>query len=120
MRFENARNPRGGRELPHRDGLFKLAFDTSCRRASARIDFYLDEIEAIITLPDGDGDGIPDEDDNCPTISNPGQEAMDENGKGDACDTPHVPGLIAYEWLVLSVGIAGLAQLRSSRARLRF
>ena len=32
-----------------------------------------------------DGDTVPDEFDNCPTISNPQQEDLDHNGVGDAC-----------------------------------
>jgi hypothetical protein len=35
---------------------------------------------------DGDGDGIPDEEDNCPTIYNPNQEDSDDDGYGDLCD----------------------------------
>lgn len=32
-----------------------------------------------------DGDTVPDEFDNCPTVSNPQQEDLDHNGVGDAC-----------------------------------
>ncbi|MEO8588277.1 MAG: thrombospondin type 3 repeat-containing protein, partial [Flavobacteriales bacterium] len=35
---------------------------------------------------DGDGDGIADALDNCPTISNTDQADADSDGKGDACD----------------------------------
>jgi predicted acyl esterase len=37
--------------------------------------------------PDGDGDGVPDASDNCPTVANPGQQDVDGDGIGDACDT---------------------------------
>ena len=37
-------------------------------------------------LPDGDGDSICDAADNCPLISNPGQEDGDADGAGDVCD----------------------------------
>ncbi|MDU5024450.1 MAG: PKD domain-containing protein, partial [Cutibacterium avidum] len=35
-----------------------------------------------------DGDGVPDNQDNCPTIANQDQTDTDHNGVGDACD-PH-------------------------------
>ena len=36
--------------------------------------------------PDTDDDGIPDTDDNCPTVYNPDQRDTDGDGIGDACD----------------------------------
>ena len=35
---------------------------------------------------DSDGDGLCDNADNCPNVSNPGQQDADGDGKGDACD----------------------------------
>lgn len=37
--------------------------------------------------PDGDGDGIPDNVDNCPTVANPNQLDANGNGIGDVCET---------------------------------
>ena len=36
--------------------------------------------------PDGDGDGIPDAEDNCPEVPNADQSDVDEDGPGDVCD----------------------------------
>ncbi|NKB32708.1 MAG: hypothetical protein GKR91_06385 [Pseudomonadales bacterium] len=36
--------------------------------------------------PDSDGDGIPDASDNCPSISNPDQFDLDNDGLGNVCD----------------------------------
>ena len=35
---------------------------------------------------DGDGDGVVDADDNCPSVANPGQEDADGDDVGDACE----------------------------------
>ena len=37
-------------------------------------------------IVDSDGDGVPDDDDNCPTVANPDQADSDGDGIGDACD----------------------------------
>jgi hypothetical protein len=37
-------------------------------------------------VTDGDDDGWPDTDDNCPLVSNPDQLDTDEDGRGDLCD----------------------------------
>ena len=41
---------------------------------------------AVVNSADEDGDGVPDEQDNCPVDVNPGQEDTDADGAGDACD----------------------------------
>ncbi|WP_375577550.1 T9SS type A sorting domain-containing protein [Marivirga tractuosa] len=40
----------------------------------------------VIYLPDADGDGIPDSEDNCPNTFNPDQADKNDNGIGDVCD----------------------------------
>ena len=43
------------------------------------------------TPTDTDGDGIPDTEDNCPTVPNADQADTDGDGIGDACDTTNPP-----------------------------
>lgn len=40
----------------------------------------------VIADPDVDGDGVDDDDDNCPLDANPGQTDSDGDGAGDVCD----------------------------------
>jgi len=53
---------------------------------SARCDRGAYEIEATCDGPDGDGDGVPDACDNCPSLANPAQTDGDHNGTGDVCE----------------------------------
>jgi streptogramin lyase/subtilisin-like proprotein convertase family protein len=44
------------------------------------------DIQTTNSPPDGDGDGVPNASDNCPSDFNPGQQDADHDGLGDACD----------------------------------
>ena len=60
-----------------------------CTDESAHADAAID---SIVDAPkDTDGDGVPDDIDNCPTIANPDQHDEDGDGFGDVCD--HCPGI---------------------------
>ncbi len=44
------------------------------------------EILVVSPATDTDGDGVPDDEDNCPATANPDQADVDDDGTGDACD----------------------------------
>lgn len=59
------------------------------------------------TVPDSDGDGIPNSEDNCPFIFNPNQEDGDGDGMGDVCDTTAPDEGAAEYWLEAECGTMG-------------
>ena len=65
------------------------------------------------TAPDGDADGVPDSNDNCPAVANPAQTDSDDDSFGDACDTaPDCAGLA-------SPGASGSWQPRAAMSAAR-
>jgi len=71
-------------------------------------DGVLDECDNCPTLSnadqaDADGDGIGDACDNCPTVSNPDQSDIDHDGIGDACDVVPVPTVSEWGLAVLTL-----------------
>jgi len=58
------------------------------RRLGGLSGFDLDAVAALhsIELSDGDGDGVYDYQDDCPTVANADQADGDHDGVGDACD----------------------------------
>jgi hypothetical protein len=50
--------------------------------------------QLVIGTADTDGDGIPDDIDNCPTVYNPGQEDFNNDGYGDACQDSDYDGIL--------------------------
>jgi len=63
-----------------------LATSTACL---GEIAFWGDDddgVDAAVTPGDSDGDGIDDDQDNCPAVYNPGQTDHDDDGVGDLCE----------------------------------
>jgi hypothetical protein len=79
VRWENIKDPN---EVP----TFQLYLGTI-----SLYQLVCDEPDGPPEIQDSDGDGIPDQMDNCPNTYNPGQEDSDGDGIGDACDEHNDP-----------------------------
>ena len=78
--FADAAVARNGRELRMlaSDEIFGLT-----GRRTVPVKFRISEVAGD---DDGDDDGVPDEADVCPTVADPDQADVDEDGIGDACE----------------------------------
>jgi len=66
---------------------------------------------ALTTL-DTDNDGIPDSQDNCPTVSNPDQLDYNGNGVGDVCESTNIPEFpSAFLPATMIIGLMGTVLL---------
>ena len=66
-------------------------------------DEYDANCNCIGSISDTDGDGICDVEDNCPDMANPDQTDADNNGIGDACDSPLENGLLCPADMLIQV-----------------
>lgn len=70
-------------------GTYHITYDVS-DAAGNHADQITRTVNVNVKPADTDGDGIPDDSDNCPLVANADQIDSNENGVGDACETNEV------------------------------
>ncbi|MEC7589608.1 MAG: thrombospondin type 3 repeat-containing protein, partial [Candidatus Thermoplasmatota archaeon] len=70
----------------HYNGTIDFGSSSAASQSTSVLIPYVWVTETIAVL-DADGDGVADDDDNCPNTANPGQENTDQDSEGDACDS---------------------------------
>jgi DNA-binding beta-propeller fold protein YncE len=69
----------------------------------------VDVVNAFMSRLDSDGDGVPDQIDNCPTVPNSNQLDSNGNGIGDACDPHPLPSFLETTQLSGAAGCVSIA-----------
>lgn len=64
-------------------------------------------IDLDLVEPDSDEDGVPDDEDLCPSVYDPDQTDSDQDGIGDACDPDYLPDLTVLSILAPETGSRG-------------
>jgi len=77
-------------------GIHNLYINTVLDIADVGWDFLY---RFTLPLPDRDSDGIPDQDDNCPSVPNPDQLDTDRDCVGDACTGASPPNVLRNDEL---------------------
>nr|NQU93120.1 VCBS repeat-containing protein [Bacteroidota bacterium] len=93
-----------------------VIFDTS---VSKPYPYTSSSIFFFEQLPDADGDGIVDLEDNCPNVVNPNQEDVDGDSTGDVCDADTIYGYVTGDVqegveVILNIYSCGLVDLEGT------